>query len=318
MQNDQAINPAPDWTTREKDLLCPLCGYNLRGLTESRCPECGFKFQWQELFDAEKDCESFLFEYGKGRNRQTFQQTFLRTWRARRFWNEVNPARPVKVYRLLIYWIIAGCICGCLLTAPTFLDLVLFIRHSAIERISPSKVSFNGAPGSVAPVYRLQQWYPLPWDDGFWNHFLSDLRSHHNGYAIDGPNEASIEGWGTIFLLWPWLTLISLQLFRYSMRQSKIRSVQLLRSVIYSCDFGVLFALGFIALNFYQPVWSDGVVLLFAALLCGLATTYRMSIAFRQYLRMPMPIATMVLSQLMIFMTVFLVLVELVDFSRRS
>ena len=26
---------------RERDVLCPLCGYNLRNLTSPRCPECG-------------------------------------------------------------------------------------------------------------------------------------------------------------------------------------------------------------------------------------------------------------------------------------
>ena len=26
---------------RDRDAACPLCGYNLRGLTSPRCPECG-------------------------------------------------------------------------------------------------------------------------------------------------------------------------------------------------------------------------------------------------------------------------------------
>lgn len=26
---------------RDRDVACPLCGYNLRGLTSPRCPECG-------------------------------------------------------------------------------------------------------------------------------------------------------------------------------------------------------------------------------------------------------------------------------------
>ena len=23
------------------DILCPMCGYDMRGLSETRCPECG-------------------------------------------------------------------------------------------------------------------------------------------------------------------------------------------------------------------------------------------------------------------------------------
>ena len=30
-------------------VVCPTCGYNLTGLTEARCPECGSKFTLNEL-----------------------------------------------------------------------------------------------------------------------------------------------------------------------------------------------------------------------------------------------------------------------------
>src|SRR5690349_11255431 len=30
---------------RDRDVACPLCGYNLRGLTSTRCPECGRELQ---------------------------------------------------------------------------------------------------------------------------------------------------------------------------------------------------------------------------------------------------------------------------------
>jgi hypothetical protein len=34
-------------------LLCPGCGYNLTGLTEARCPECGKQFTLDQLFAAQ-------------------------------------------------------------------------------------------------------------------------------------------------------------------------------------------------------------------------------------------------------------------------
>ncbi|MFH1746194.1 MAG: hypothetical protein ABIG44_04035 [Planctomycetota bacterium] len=33
----------------ERDVSCPRCGYNLRGLTTPRCPECAFEFTFEEL-----------------------------------------------------------------------------------------------------------------------------------------------------------------------------------------------------------------------------------------------------------------------------
>ena len=30
-------------------LACPLCGYNLAGLTEARCPECGASFTLEQI-----------------------------------------------------------------------------------------------------------------------------------------------------------------------------------------------------------------------------------------------------------------------------
>ena len=33
----------------EDDILCPCCGYNLRGIEGPRCPECGREFEWEQL-----------------------------------------------------------------------------------------------------------------------------------------------------------------------------------------------------------------------------------------------------------------------------
>jgi hypothetical protein len=41
------VTPGPEGLA--EDLPCPKCGYNLRGLTIPRCPECGFAFGWQDL-----------------------------------------------------------------------------------------------------------------------------------------------------------------------------------------------------------------------------------------------------------------------------
>jgi hypothetical protein len=39
-------------------IVCPLCGYNLTGLRESRCPECGASFTLEELLAAQPTHEA--------------------------------------------------------------------------------------------------------------------------------------------------------------------------------------------------------------------------------------------------------------------
>src|SRR3954469_21126167 len=46
MDEIETVDPAGDAEAlvgfvRERDVACPLCRYNLRGLTSARCPECG-------------------------------------------------------------------------------------------------------------------------------------------------------------------------------------------------------------------------------------------------------------------------------------
>jgi DNA-directed RNA polymerase subunit RPC12/RpoP len=44
---------APAKSADGHDVRCPACGYNLRGLSEARCPECGKRFTLDELFNAQ-------------------------------------------------------------------------------------------------------------------------------------------------------------------------------------------------------------------------------------------------------------------------
>lgn len=37
-----------------KAIFCPKCGYNMVGLLESRCPECGTAFTLDQLFIAQQ------------------------------------------------------------------------------------------------------------------------------------------------------------------------------------------------------------------------------------------------------------------------
>ena len=91
------------------ELFSPRCGYNLRGLPQPRCPECGLDFDWAALAAAERlRRENPLFEYQwRYRPVHAFVTTVARTlwppwlWRGVRL--EVAPAiGPLLVFGLLV------------------------------------------------------------------------------------------------------------------------------------------------------------------------------------------------------------------------
>src|SRR5690348_6555559 len=66
---------APDWDAVPDELNCPLCEYNLRGLREPRCPECGYRFAWRDLTDPERRVHPYLFEHHPRQNYWSFRET---------------------------------------------------------------------------------------------------------------------------------------------------------------------------------------------------------------------------------------------------
>lgn len=109
---------APDWSSLASELECPLCNYNLRGLAEPRCPECGFAFQWAELLDRNRNRHPYLFEHQERHNIWSFWKTFWRDCRPWRFWRELSPTNPVRVGRLLLFWFLANSLVFGILLAP--------------------------------------------------------------------------------------------------------------------------------------------------------------------------------------------------------
>ena len=101
------------------------------------------------------------------------------------------------------------------------------------------------------------------------------------------------------------------------MQQANIKTVQLLRTAVYSCDFGVLYATVLLLLPWTNIHIADGWLLLTAVIVCAVLTTYRLTIAFRHYLRVHLPFATVLASQVIAVLIVFIVLVQIADFSRR-
>src|SRR5438067_1448656 len=100
-----AADAPPDWATIERDILCPLCDYNLRGLIEPRCPECGHRFNWPEVL-AQERIHRYLFEHHPERNAKSFLQTVAGSAFPWRFWKTLLPTHVPVVRRLVIYWVV--------------------------------------------------------------------------------------------------------------------------------------------------------------------------------------------------------------------
>src|SRR5260221_14069848 len=95
-EQQQATRDVPDWSTQQAEICCPMCEYNLRGLTEPRCPECGYRFEWKVLADAKTHLHPYLFEHHPEGNFRSFWQTAwggLRPWR---FWRELHAAQASR------------------------------------------------------------------------------------------------------------------------------------------------------------------------------------------------------------------------------
>src|SRR4051812_29597472 len=90
----------PDWETIQHAVECPLCDYNLRGLTECRCPECGFVFQWAEVLDPDRRNHPYLFEQHPERNFWSFFRTLVGGFRPGRFWTTLHPVQRPGLVRL--------------------------------------------------------------------------------------------------------------------------------------------------------------------------------------------------------------------------
>ncbi len=111
----QSAIPSPppvDWSTIKTTVECPLCLYNLRGLSDSRCPECGYSFDWAELLEPGRARHRYLFEHHPQRNLWSFYRTLLGGVRRKKFWTELIASQVLRPRRLIIYWLLCTLLAG--------------------------------------------------------------------------------------------------------------------------------------------------------------------------------------------------------------
>jgi hypothetical protein len=276
---------APDWQAISVDVFCPLCDYNLRGLIEPMCPECGSRCDWAELLDPKRRAHAFLFEHHPERNVWSFGKTLLAGLHAATFWRAIYPTQPSRPKRILIYAAITW-----VPLALTWIGYAIAMTELGFARYKVLLARAMHSAGQGNPH--------LP--------TISFLR-----IQVIFQNAARHEvllTLGLAAIVWPWLTLAGLMIFRWSMKRAGVKWIHMLRCLVYSADLSLLAfpfyfwlvaeACGFDNRFFIPPstlanLWMAGVGIAL------LAFNYRLICAYRFYLRFDHAVATVMATQVM-------------------
>jgi hypothetical protein len=289
----------------EEVILCPLCDYDLRGQVEPRCPECGYHFNWDELRDPRR--HPYLYEQHIERPGKSLRKTLTTSLlRPRRFWAELQPTHPPSQRRLLAYWLIVTLAALIPFVVPWVYLTKLLDSQNQVFRTR------------VVTWMTISDKAVLARQHGSFQRYLDVQRpvlpSWRVPMSVLPLREAQplvlIALW---ILCWPWLTLLSLMIFRASMRKKQIKLAHVLRCVLYAADAMILTGLviaAWIVLTFAaapKPVYrldpSDFTKLTMLAVTGVLG--YRLWIAYRAYLRFDHALATVIASQIIVALAVF-------------
>jgi hypothetical protein len=288
--------PTPQWDAVQHAVECPLCNYNLRGLTQPRCPECGFTFNWSEVLDVTRRKHPWLFEHHPERNFWSFFRTLLGGLNPRRFWRQLHPAQPANLNRLTAYrW---------------------FMK------------AFAGIPLLITGLWLLMM--SMEWPVNEWPR--QSMFFHIDPFA---GQEASLISelikpllhtrlyifilFMTLFLLaLPELSTAALLLYASSMRQAKIQKHHVDRCVAYSYDVVVwpvagMLLLGAMILFFSIPITNWQPWLLSWSLLLflpgiWLLMSIKLACAYRYYLRLRHAVLAVAAGQVIVALVMMVVI----------
>ena len=317
------------------ELACPLCEYDLRSLIEPRCPECGYRFTWEEIRDPTRRLHPYLFEHHPERSAWSFVRTLLGGLRPRRFWRQLKPQQPANPRRLALYWVLVLAIVLPGLLAMCVTVAVQMDAHHRRSRVLIAKLWL--APGREQELTR--------WEGELFRAF--GTRTIHEYFQSHLPLFPS--GWFVwrlvhhayprfvltslvLVALWPVATVMGMRLMLWvSVRRARVRPIHLARCAVHAADIGAWYflALGIVAAllaaeglaggySAYLPTpGSNGFRLLIgsnvALLVAFPVACYRLIIASRTYLRLPHAGVVVVLTQLVIV----LVMIMAVHFAER-
>lgn len=280
------------------ELHCPICEYDLHGLPEPRCPECGFAFDWADLQREQEEYPDF-FETARADRARAFFSTLARSAFPFRFWRRLHPTLRPRSRRLIVYSLIATVLGVAGALAISGAPLIEFARWNANQRrfilshyANPRDSEETAFAAQLArPFGSVEQYvdwaYPSPAYARFWKRGFINARGHAFLPAV--------------VIAWPLLTFLGLMIFRVSLLSASISPAHVLRCTVYSADAvtwlfpGLAIALPLIGVfGVESALWSG---YLPVALLMLLAV--RILIAYRRYLRIKRGLAMVICSQIM-------------------
>jgi hypothetical protein len=306
-----------------QELHCPLCDYNLRGLSDPRCPECGYAFEWSDLTDPARQKHPYLFEHHPEKNVRSFVRTVIGHVLPRRFWRALRPQMPSKPRRLLGYWLVLVASCLLCFIAPLIFNVIetmIYEQHSRqMQRIWLAKNCPLSELNRVLADYGSIENYvhtlwPAPNTSKFW---INAWRSTKFGFRYQLTNYRGLGA--AMFITWPWMTLLIMRIFRVSMRRARINPMHILRALIYSSDTAIWFVglyLAALVLTIMLNVlghldfngWQTPQHLTLAAIACAAITLYRLWVAFKLYLKFDHALAVAIPSQTILCLVVLTII----------
>jgi hypothetical protein len=295
-----AEESAPDWGTISEKIRCPMCEYDLRGLVEARCPECGFGFRWEEILDRTRRRHPYLFEHHAERNFKSFVATLLGGLFPWSFWKSLHPTQRPDLRRLGRYRaIIMGL--TWLPFAALFLSSIPFLLSPLIRRrgtwVGESFYSMHGGMIEGRPNIATALIEPM-------------LQARLPGFLVFMT---------FLLLVLPTLTAIPLAIFQATMRQAKVENHHVQRCIIYSFDvvvwpalliFGLSISMIFVPPRIYRmEEYALSWLLLMMFPVVWALMALRLAFACRLYLRLRHALAVVLACQVIVFlMVVFLML----------
>lgn len=216
-------------TIDAEQLNCPLCGYDLRGLPENRCPECGHAFDPEELRRAKLERRDWFFEHAKRRRVRAFVLTSLASFRPFFFWKRVRAADEI-VPRRLWTWAAAWLVASLLLFSAGLTAATLIVLRD--QTAGFSRLAGRFPPGAfVAPSFASSS--------------QQVLRRSSLG-----------DDWwlAAVILAWPPLTVAAARCFSTTLRRASIRSGHLWRCTLYAMPIAVLPCVAFAVASLFWEI----------------------------------------------------------------